>query len=72
MDHYDHVSVRKANDHRPYDGIWLSSYFGGGGQSTHPEQYVLYDDIIVSKNKRVTTLYQKVAPPRPPVLLPLE
>ncbi|NLO79222.1 MAG: hypothetical protein GX093_02750 [Xanthomonadaceae bacterium] len=72
MDHYDHVSVRKANDHRPYDGIWLSSYFGGGGQSTHPEQYVLYDDIIVSKNKRVTTLYQKVAPPRPPMLLPLE
>lgn len=48
-DYSDNVSVRKANDPNAFDGIWLSSYFGGGGQSEHPEQYVLYDDIVVSR-----------------------
>lgn len=50
-DYSDNVSIRKANDPNAIDGIWLSSYFGGGGQSEHPEQYVLYDDIIVSRKK---------------------
>lgn len=48
-DYSDNVSTRKANDGNGYDGIWASSYFGGGGQANHPEQYVLYDDIIVSR-----------------------
>src|SRR5690625_4359871 len=50
-DYSDNVSVRKANDPNAFDGVWLSSYFGGGGQAEHPEQYVLYDDIIVSRQR---------------------
>ena len=50
-DYSDNVSIRKANEMDILDGVWLSSYFGGGGQSTHPEQYVVYDDIIVSKER---------------------
>jgi hypothetical protein len=50
-DYSDNVSIRKANDTDVFDGVWLSTYFGGGGQSTHPEQYVIYDDIVVSREK---------------------
>lgn len=50
-DYSDNVSVRKANDPNAFDGVWLSSYFGGGGQTAHPEQYVLYDDIVVSRQR---------------------
>jgi hypothetical protein len=48
-DYSDNVSIRHAGDTDVFDGVWLSSYFGGGGQSTHPEQYVVYDDIVVSR-----------------------
>ena len=50
-DHSDNVSVRKANEKDVFDGVWLSSYFGGGGQTNHPDQYVIYDDIIASKQR---------------------
>jgi len=47
---YDDVSVRHANGATPLTRAWFTSYYGGGGQTTHPDQYVLYDDIVVAKS----------------------
>lgn len=48
---YDNVSVRKSTITSPLKTVWLTTYFGGGGQSTHPEQYVLYDNLVISKSR---------------------
>lgn len=64
-DYTDNVSVRKSGERAVFDGVWLSSYFGGGGQSTHPEQYVIYDDIIVSRERIGQDV---VKPPKAPFL----
>ncbi|NLO79435.1 MAG: hypothetical protein GX093_03845 [Xanthomonadaceae bacterium] len=69
-DYTDNVSVRKANDPNSFDGVWLSTYFGGGGQSTHPEQYVLYDDIIVSRARIGSSA--RLSPPSSPTMLRAE
>lgn len=69
-DHSDNVSIRKKDDKDMFDGVWLSTYFGGGGQTEHPEQYVVYDDIIVSKSRigGQTKTPIELAPPSSPVL----
>jgi hypothetical protein len=63
-DYSDNVSVRKQGDSAGYDGVWLSSYFGGGGQTDHPEQYVLYDDIVVSR-KPISAAQSSARPSSP-------
>ena len=47
---YDNVSVRHTNVTEPLYMVWIASYFGGGGSPIHPDEYVLYDDIVVSKS----------------------
>jgi len=61
---YDNVSVRHANGATPLTKVWFNSYYGGGGQTTHPEQYVLFDDIVVSKN-RIGSSVQPAPTPTP-------
>lgn len=50
MADYNNVSIRKTNETDPISAVWVSSYFGGGPPETHPDQYVIYDNIVVSTN----------------------
>jgi hypothetical protein len=52
MADYSNVSLRHATSSSPIDRIMVSSYWGGGGAtSVHPDEYVVYDNIIVSKSR---------------------
>lgn len=53
------VSIRLSSVTQAWSGIYLTSYHGGP-DAPHPDQYVLYDDIIVSTNPIGTS-----APPEP-------
>ncbi len=47
MEHYD-VQFRNKDSKVPMNAVWISPYWGGSGEESHPDQYVWYDDIIVS------------------------
>jgi len=64
MADYDDVSIRKQGETDPIEGVWVSSYFGGGPQSNHPTQYVIYDNIVVARN--YIGLYNGEPMPLPP------
>jgi hypothetical protein len=67
---YSDVSVRHASTSEPLARVNLSTYFGGGGQSTHPDQYVLYDNIVVGKSyigpMAIEDQPDPVSPSKPP------
>ena len=46
---YSNVSVRPATDTQAIGRIWFTGYYGGGGQTNHPDQFILIDDVKVWK-----------------------
>lgn len=67
MGDFSNVSIRKTGETDPINSVWITSYFGGGGQNTHPTQYVLYDNIVVGQS-RIGLPANTVSNPSPPTL----
>lgn len=65
---YQNVSIRKTGETDPFNAVWVSSYFGGGPQDTHPDQYVIYDNIVVSTSPIGTISGDPTPEPKAPVL----